>query len=107
MLRTACGLRTLGSQSHNNSLNGEGGMLRTTCGLRTFGSQSHNNLLNGEGGMLRTACGLRTFGSQSHDNSLNGEGGIRTLGTELPAVQQISNLPLSTTQPPLQWQNLL
>lgn len=32
----------------------------------------------------------------------NGEGGIRTLGTELPAVQQISNLPLSTTQPPLQ-----
>ncbi len=31
----------------------------------------------------------------------NGEGGIRTLGTELPAVQQISNLPLSTTQPPL------
>ena len=32
----------------------------------------------------------------------NGEGGIRTLGTELPAVQQISNLPLSTAQPPLQ-----
>ena len=32
----------------------------------------------------------------------NGEGGIRTLGTEFPIVQQISNLPLSTTQPPLQ-----
>ncbi len=31
----------------------------------------------------------------------NGEGGIRTLGTAL-TVQQISNLPLSTTQPPLQ-----
>gem|GEM_PF-3342442 len=36
------------------------------------------------------------------NNQLNGEGGIRTLGTELPAVQQISSLPLSTTQPPLQ-----
>jgi hypothetical protein len=35
-------------------------------------------------------------------SDLYGEGGIRTLGTELPAVQQISNLPLSTTQPPLQ-----
>ncbi|VXD22793.1 hypothetical protein PL8927_760098 [Planktothrix serta PCC 8927] len=33
---------------------------------------------------------------------INGEGGIRTLGTELPAVQQISNLSLSTAQPPLQ-----
>jgi hypothetical protein len=32
----------------------------------------------------------------------NGEGGIRTLGTVLRFVQQISNLPLSTTQPPLQ-----
>gem|GEM_PF-3392858 len=32
----------------------------------------------------------------------NGEGGIRTLGTALRSVQQISNLPLSTTQPPLQ-----
>ncbi|VXD10789.1 hypothetical protein PL9631_1010030 [Planktothrix paucivesiculata PCC 9631] len=32
---------------------------------------------------------------------INGEGGIRTLGTELPAVQQISNLSLSTAQPPL------
>ncbi len=31
-----------------------------------------------------------------------GEGGIRTLGTALRTVQQISNLPLSTTQPPLQ-----
>jgi hypothetical protein len=31
----------------------------------------------------------------------NGEGGIRTLGTVLRFVQQISNLPLSTTQPPL------
>jgi hypothetical protein len=31
---------------------------------------------------------------------MSGKGGIRTLGTELPAVQQISNLPLSTTQPP-------
>ncbi len=30
-----------------------------------------------------------------------GEGGIRTLGAELPAAQQISNLPLSTAQPPL------
>ena len=32
----------------------------------------------------------------------DGEGGIRTLGTALRSVQQISNLPLSTTQPPLQ-----
>lgn len=31
---------------------------------------------------------------------LEGERGIRTLGTKL-IVQQISNLPLSTTQPPL------
>ncbi|CUR31485.1 hypothetical protein PL9214291076 [Planktothrix tepida PCC 9214] len=37
---------------------------------------------------------------------INGEGGIRTLGTELPAVQQISNLPLSTAQPPLQERQL-
>lgn len=31
----------------------------------------------------------------------NGEGGIRTLGWALLFHQQISNLPLSTTQPPL------
>ena len=33
---------------------------------------------------------------------VNGERGIRTLGTVLRFVQQISNLPLSTTQPSLQ-----
>ena len=34
---------------------------------------------------------------------MNGERGIRTLGTALRTVQQISNLPLSTTQPPLHY----
>ena len=36
------------------------------------------------------------------NSDTDGEGGIRTLGTALRSVQQISNLPLSTTQPPLQ-----
>lgn len=43
----------------------------------------------------------RQYLNQNTHVLINGEGGIRTLGTALRSVQQISNLPLSTTQPPL------
>jgi hypothetical protein len=68
-------------------------VVKRQCGLNLALSYSSSSQSKSAQGMIRWAL----LGW-----SQNGEGGIRTLGMELPAIQQISNLPLSSTQPPLQ-----
>ena len=69
------------------------------------GGQESSLTLNSVGAIHELPL-LKTFPVSSPQDqpncTKNGEGGIRTLGWVLRVHQQISNLPLSTTQPPLQ-----